>query len=103
MAALQSKASGRYGLPECWLYAGAGQTYEIFNREVEEPIVKALSASLRLDAKSRAQLVRGDIVLFKFPLDQSKRRSRRVKTLSLSPSSSAANKSPVNVSIFALS
>jgi len=55
VAALQSKASGRYGLPECWLYAGAGQTYEIFNREVEEPIVKALSASLRLDAKSRAQ------------------------------------------------
>jgi signal peptidase I len=33
---------------------------------------------LRLDAKSRAQLVRGDIVLFRSPLDQSKSYIKRV-------------------------
>lgn len=33
---------------------------------------------LRLDAKTRTQLVRGDIIVFKYPMDQTKRYVKRV-------------------------
>jgi signal peptidase I len=33
---------------------------------------------LRLDAKSRTQLARGDIIVFKYPMDQTKRYVKRV-------------------------
>jgi len=70
----------------CWLISGCAlfkQVTVTFQGNSMLPTIKdgEKLTVLRLDTKSPAQLVRGDIVLFRSPLDQSKSYIKRVIAL----------------------